>query len=386
MGGLAFSDLTTKDGRPIRVPRMSPQLYLTIAQDYQERLERIFERVVVPREAPGKGDHGDVDFLVEGIRSHVTQVEVWSVVQATFQAEVHVSRGGSHSFAVGHPIDVDAYVQVDVELCPENGTPGSAELFEWTRFMKGDSDLLQIIGVSHRPLGLMCNDRGFHARIAEIEPYNKKKALVFLTRDPDAVMRFYGLDVEKYWGGFEDEKALFAWATSGRFFSPSMFESRVEKSNDRSRQAKRPMYRRFVEEYMPTHGDMDTSKVIWSREEALQEALRVFGKQAEYDAMMAEHVQKEAEEALWKEIRDVLPVQGNSLGLALKGLRRWVVFLEGVPHVAAEADLDSTPTWCVASLGMSRQELLQWVRQHWEEAKALEKTRAAAAKESSRGG
>jgi hypothetical protein len=82
--------------------------------------------------------------------------------------------------------------------------------------MKGDSDLLQIVGVSHRPLGLTCNDRGLHVRIAEIEPYNKKKALLFLTRDPDKMIKFYGMDVAKYWDGFTDEKDLFDWATSGR--------------------------------------------------------------------------------------------------------------------------------------------------------------------------
>jgi hypothetical protein len=55
-----------------------------------------------------------------------------------------------------------------------------------------------------------------HVRIAEIEPYNKKKALLFLTRDPDKMIKFYGMDVAKYWDGFTDEKDLFDWATSGR--------------------------------------------------------------------------------------------------------------------------------------------------------------------------
>ncbi|KAF1848076.1 uncharacterized protein K460DRAFT_414693 [Cucurbitaria berberidis CBS 394.84] len=380
MGGLAFATVTSGNGQPPHIPRMPPELYKAISAECQAKLKKLFNHVVIPRDAPAKVDHGDVDFLVEGILPHTLRSDIWTATKNIIGAELHLPRGDSHSYAIPHPEIPDAYVQVDVELSPGNDTPEGAELFEWTRFMKGDSDLLQVIGVSHRPLGLTCNDRGLHVRVEEIEPYNKKKALVFLTRDPNKAMEFYGFDVSKYWAGFTDEKDLFDWASSGRFFSHDIFESRVEKSNDRSRQTKRPMYRRFVEQYMATHPDQGNNNA-WTRQQVLHEALTYFNKHSEYDAMMEEHRSKEAEEQLWKDIRAILPVEGNSLALTLKGLRRWVVFQNGEPQITSEPNLEEYQWWVKHISEEDKGKIIAWVKGNWEEVKALEKARARAAKE-----
>jgi len=187
MGGLAFKNI--KSATPIDVPRLPTELYRQIAAEVQTKFETLFLHVTIPRGAPGKLDHGDVDFLVEGIRpspSNGSQ-DVWSSIQALVGAHLHVPNGRSHSFGIKHPHLQDSYVQIDVEISPGNGTPDGAELFEWTKFMKGDSDLMQIIGITHRSLGLTCNDRGLHVRVSEIEPYNRQKSMLFLTRSPDEV-------------------------------------------------------------------------------------------------------------------------------------------------------------------------------------------------------
>lgn len=170
MGGLAFANVATANGKPPHVPRMPPELYKTVSAECQTKLEKLFDHVVIPREAPAKADYGDIDFLVQGIQPHTLRSDIWKAIENKFGATLHVSRGDSHSYAIPHPELPDAYVQVDVELSPGDGTPEGPDLFEWTRFMKGDSDLLQVIGVSHRPLGLTCNDRGLHVRVEEIEP------------------------------------------------------------------------------------------------------------------------------------------------------------------------------------------------------------------------
>lgn len=384
MGGQAFATFTTKNGDPVRVPRMPPHIYKEVLRECKVKLEQFFERVLVPREVPGKSDHGDIDFLVDGIRTPVAQSDLWATVQETLGADLYLARGGSHSFAILHPTEPNAHVQVDVELSPGNGTDSSAELLAWTYFMKGYSDLVQILGIAHRPLGLTCNDQGLHIRVEEIEPYNKKKALLFLSRDPNKVMKFYGLDADKYWTGFMDEEDIFKWAISGRFFSLEVFDSRVPTSNDKSRLIKRPMYRRFVEEFMLGLPNKRMTSRVWTRAEMLEEALRIFDKQTEYDMMIAEHHQKEAEEHLWKEVKGVLPVSGNSLALALKSLRRWVIFDEGRPRLAPQPILDERVGWAISMAATSRPELLEWVKQHWKEAKVLEKARAATMKEVAR--
>lgn len=375
MGGQAFSEV--KSDAPIIVPRMPLELYQRVAADVRSKLETIFHRVTIPREAPGKLDYGDVDFLVEGQR--ITDTNIWHSIASLLGAELHVSRGGSHSFGIRHPETPEAYVQVDVEISPRSGTLDGAELFEWTRFMKGDSDLLQIIGVCHRPLGITCNDRGLHIRVEEVEPYNKKQSLLFLTRHPNEALQFYGLDTSKYWTGFKDERDLFDWVSKGRFFSRAVFDARTEKSNDRSRQSKRPMYRRFVEEYMSTLSDAEESE-SWSRREVLEEALKTFGKRGQYNKIMEEHNQKEAEDALWRSIRDLLPVEGRSLGTAVKGLRHWVDFKDGNPCITARP-LATTPVWTAEVPPGRIQHVLDWVAVNWQEVKSREKTRGREAKE-----
>ncbi|KAH6882335.1 hypothetical protein BKA58DRAFT_373167 [Alternaria rosae] len=384
MGGLAFANVPTDSGRPIKVPRLPPALYKTLSAQYQGLLETLFVRVVVPRDAPAKKDHGDIDFLVEGIRPPNTKEGIWAAIQKTIEADIHLPRGGSSSYAVRHPEIPDAHVQVDVELSVGDETPESAELFEWTRFMKGDSDLVQIIGVSHRPLGLTCNDQGLHVRVEEIEPYNKKKALLFLTRDPSLAIAFYGMDVAKYWSGFEDEDDLFDWASSGRLFSHKIFEGRVEKHNDRARQAKRPMYQRFVEEYMPAHPDRGDANT-WTKEQVLQQALAVFKRQDEYDTMMKDHNLKTAEEELWKEIKVTVPIQSNSLAVVLKGLRRWVVFQDNEPRISSEPNLGEPLIWSKFVSADNKDAVLKWVKNNWEQVKSLEKARANAAKGAAKG-
>lgn len=102
--------------------------------------------------------------------------------------------------------------------------------------------------------------------------------------------------------------------------------------------------------------------------------------------MIAEHDAKETEEALWKQIRQLLPVEGNSLGDALKGLKRWVDFADGRPYITTSPLLEHTPVWTVLVPPKSIPEILEWVAHNWEEAKALERQRAkdtkAAAKSS----
>ncbi|CBY01665.1 hypothetical protein LEMA_P004520.1 [Plenodomus lingam JN3] len=381
MGGSAFARFLGSYGKPVHTPRMSPEVYHTVASHCQKKLEALFERVSIPRDAPSKIDYGDVDLLVEGTRLETADETIWTTIKEALGAELQLPNGASQSYAIPHPTILEAYVQVDVEISPGNGTPDSVQLFEWTLFMKGDSDLVQIIGIAHRPLGLLCNDRGLHVRLEQIELYDKKRALLFLTRDPVKAMEFYGFDVAKYHAGFANETELFDWVSTSRLFYREVFENRVEKANDRSRQAKRPMYRRFVQEYMPAHPDRGNRNAI-TRDEVLQEALHFFNKHAEYEEMIRGHRLREAEEDLWKGIRERLPVEGNSLSTALKSLRRWVVFKDGKPGMATQ--VQEYTTWISFMAADSKDAVLDWVLENWKEAKALEKARSTAAKEAAK--
>jgi hypothetical protein len=372
MGGQAFAHI-----KGVVCPRMSPEHYHWIRSHLSNTLEKLFIFVTVPREAPGKKDYGDIDFLVshQVLLTNPSDVlpeelirlpDMWTHIEHLFKAKHHISHSLTHSYAVPHWFVDGAFVQVDIELSPGQNTPECKQLFEWTKFMKSDADLLQIIGICHKPLGLTCNDKGLHVRLEQIEPYNKKKALLFLTLDPEEAMSFYRFDTTKYKAGFHTEEELFDWVINGRFFSRDVFEGRIEKANDRARQNKRPMYKRFVEEYMASH--LDIGKSTWTRAEVLEQALETFNVRATYQAMIEEHNTKEAEEVLWKEIREALPLelQNAALGLVLKGLRRWVVFEDGEinssPTVQSFPAIFSSTTLCSSLPFASRQNSIPFAK------------------------
>lgn len=158
----------------------------------------------------------------------------------------------------------------------------------------------------------------------EIAPYDKKKALIFLTRDVRQAIEFYDFDVPKYEEGFQSETEIFDWVAGGRFFSPCVFRQSGEKADDRARRRKRPMYRRFVDEYMP--GRPETIGKTWTREEVLDAALKKFDVQEEYDEKITVHKNEQAEANLWKEIKDLIPLSDIPRKTVIKGLHRFVLF------------------------------------------------------------
>ncbi|KAF2626332.1 hypothetical protein BU25DRAFT_449312 [Macroventuria anomochaeta] len=363
MGGKVF------EHSKLLTPRMSPELYRRMIAQCQPTLETIFRNVVVPREAPNKIDHGDIDFLVEGKLHQVPDEDIWKLVEGGLAAEFVEKRGESRSYAVPHPDILNAYVQIDIELSPGNGIIGAADLFEWMKFMKGDADLLQIIGIAHRPLGLTCNNRGLHVRVEQIEPYDKKKALLFLTRDPDQAMQFYGFDVEKYKEGFKSETDLFDWVAAGRFFSSETLEHRVEKSADRSRLLKRHMYRHFVEDYMPKTTRIAGNR--WTRQEVLRAATKTFDVQKKYDDMMATHNAEEAEKELWLEVKAIIPAKDKALSSAVKPLKRWVRFSNCRP-VIGDRPIPHTEyfRWSEHVVQSNKNDVLGWVALNWQAVKS----------------
>lgn len=377
MGGQTFAQFIT--GNPVNVPRLSPETYHQIAAEITLKLETLFNHVTIPREGPGKSDYGDIDFLVEGIRQPKDKSNIWSSVREVLGAELFAA---PHHFGLKHPAIPDAYVQVDVELSPGNGTKDGAELFEWMKFTKGDSDLLQIIGVVHRSLGITCNDKGMHIRVEEVESYNRKKSMLFLTRNPDQAMDFYGYDKAKYYEGFADETEMFDWATNGRYFYWKVYEDRDENSNDRSRMNKRPMFRRFVHEYMPICGkgtvtDMETQKARPCRQDVLQEALRMFDRYKEYEAIILEHKTKGVEDALWLQINNSIPSQNAGRSIILKGLKRWVAFHEGDPYITEQPIATSLKLkWSDYVSDEAIPDILVWITENQEQIRKLEEARA----------
>lgn len=294
MGGRAFHN------RGLQAPRLSPKLYTSLVTLYQPVLEELHARVVCPPSVWEKPDHGDLDFLVvEKEDSAVDPVELAD----RLGAKAFIVNGPSTSYAVPHPeftISPKVIVQIDIRTCRK-------ETFEWQSFTGSYADLGPVLAFLLRPVGLKITDKGFFLRIPPSQAYSKaKEDMLMLSNDPKAVMRFLGLDEERFKAGFATEFQVFEFLLSGHLPRPRKVSGSGAESRkkDRVLVKKRPMFRRFVEDYLSTQaghdgteGDSDSQgevrgkekeagKYKWeTKEEVKEAALRHFHRQLEYEAM-----------------------------------------------------------------------------------------------------
>ena len=282
MGGKAF-------GHPphaLSTPRIPHAVYLPLRDKYTSLLATFYENAKSPIEVPEKISHGDIDILVSGPHLATT---VQSVSQA-LNAKALISTPGSPStsFACPFPDLPDDYVQVDVHVCP-------ASTFDWEFFTASHGDLWNLLGTSLRGFGLTTNNTGLNLRIAEIEHLDRKKSMLFLTSDPTSVLEFLCLDMKRYWRQFETVDDLYEYVVSMRFFKKETYVRDGLKSNDRKRMGKRPLFQRFVDEWLPQRstGEALKGNTELTRESTLEEALDRYSKRKEYEEILR----------LWREER-----------------------------------------------------------------------------------
>lgn len=91
MGGKAFAAMLLES----KFPRMSHARYNALKAQVLERLQPLYGRVGVPREAPQKADYGDLDFIVVDPVDGLTHDKVTAAVGAE-----HSIVGNTSNFAV----------------------------------------------------------------------------------------------------------------------------------------------------------------------------------------------------------------------------------------------------------------------------------------------
>jgi hypothetical protein len=140
-----------------------------------------------------------------------------------------------------------------------------------TLYKHAHGDIWNLLGSTVRPFGLTVDEEALWLRIPEIEKFDRKKAKVCLSRDPVEILHFLGMKVEGFWSEpFQSIDALFDYATTCRLFyvreslgsdeEGEAHEAGVIggeegrkklKSNDRRRMKGRPVYRRWINDFIP---------------------------------------------------------------------------------------------------------------------------------------
>jgi hypothetical protein len=346
MGGLAFAS----GPNSLSTPRMPLAVYEAVKSQCHEILKQYYVHVATPIEGPGKTDYGDVDFLVacptllcHGSNHAVTLGKALGTEHGTS------GKGSSTvSFALPWPKEVEGeatashhgpeegnankFVQVDVNVCH------AKDEWEWMLFHHAHGDLWNILGSTIRKLGLTVNNIGLFLRIEEIELIDRKKSIVLLTKKPSEVLSFLGLDEAQWWHQFESAQAMYEYVATCRYFWADDEVKEIDedkkalKHNDRKRMNLRPVFRKWVEEFIPEcQASGAYKRQAPSRGQVRADAFEQFGVKDEYDQRLVAWRRERQVDEVWRDvIKAGLPIEDMAFDLraaAIRGLK--AIIIEG---------------------------------------------------------
>ncbi|GAP86333.2 hypothetical protein SAMD00023353_1800760 [Rosellinia necatrix] len=384
MGGLAFAS----GPNPVFTPRMKPSVYRAVRDRCQEALRRLFVVVATPIEGPAKTSFGDIDLFVAWRREETfphsaarTGAKLPPPKEAIFQALGAIRSKSEHAhiatLAIPWPTDIpydgaepattgrvpetpaaddesarpspspSPCIQVDVHVCP------TLELLQWMLFKHAHGDLWNVLGSTIRPLGLTIDEEALYVRVPEIEASNKKLAKVRLSAEPAEILSFLGLasDAGQWEAPFARDEDVFEYAATCRLFwvrpahdddnnnnnggageegteeGPAA-DRRKLKSNDRRRMEYRPLFRKWIDEFLPAcraagrsggggGGGGGTSATMPTRDAVRAQAFARFpGAAPAYAARLAAWRAATQRQALWRDvIKPAVPAADPGGGL-----------------------------------------------------------------------
>ena len=279
-------------------------------------LQHHYRLVGSPIEAPGKDSFGDVDILVldplpsSPLNGIIPSRELAAQLATLLGAKHHILEKGNPTmnFAIPWPrcspsssplLQEEKYIQLDLKVCE------SEKMYNWELFHAAHGDLWNILGSTIRKFGLTVNNLGMYLRIPEIEALDRRKSMIFLTDDHKKILEFIGLEPEKWWKEFDNREDMFEYAAGCRMFWVKDLEEEISevgenvsealgsiegqqggekgkkvlKHNDRARMVKRPIFREWIDEFIPkcrAEGRYTRSKGV-TREQVRDEAFATFG-------------------------------------------------------------------------------------------------------------
>ncbi|KAI0520893.1 hypothetical protein F5B22DRAFT_598712 [Xylaria bambusicola] len=372
MGGLAFSS----GPNALSTPRMRPEVYRAVRDRCQAKLRELFLAVATPIEGPAKDTFGDIDMIVAYDKYRISPVSEPDTSTASVEAQKEaVSRAlgaircktenpNTMSMAIPWPKDFPCEetvpesngpvcIQVDTHFCK------SLDNFYWMLFRHAHGVIWNIIGSTIRPLGLTVDEVGFHIRIPELEEINKKKAKVLLTTNSEEALNFLGLKFDdKQWEEpFASDQDLYEYVATCRLFwvkrkaarassddknvvdldnleikedDEVADDKRMLKANDRRRMAQRPLFKKWIEEFLPAcRVSGRYPSTCPTRDEVREQVFGFFpGVRSIYYTTLANWLVERQRQTLWKAvIKPAIPedIEVNRRGCCAAALKKIIL-------------------------------------------------------------
>ncbi|XXG98156.1 hypothetical protein Hte_004477 [Hypoxylon texense] len=349
MGGLAFSSGAT----PLYTPRMPPSVYNHVLSSCCAKLQELYAVVAAPIPGPAKTDHGDIDIMMalerNAMKSPSSSDALLSAAAHLLNAERSITTTPrAMNIAIAWPNNVpeeiassytkghdDAtkprYIQVDLHHCD------SLQQLQWVLFRNSHGDMWNILGSIIRPFSLTVDGVGLYIRIPEIEPLNRKQAKVLLTSDPGETLDFLGL--RQYPAlPFASVEDLFEYAAECRLMrvrplseeendndvknddnpghataEGGKIQTSTLKSRDRRTMIQRPVYRKWLDEFIPACRDAGRFATQSATQHSVrQEAFERFpGAQRAYETRLSDWRQEQQRQTLFRGvIKPSIPASG----------------------------------------------------------------------------
>lgn len=240
MGGHSFPEL---EGQP----RLDPETYTSIERTFVDAINTSSVGYVVAHRIPYCGDKssfGDIDLLIE-CTDVLRNEDILQIIRKSISPIEHLkildtsSEGGQLHLLVRFKNSVLA--QVDFP-CVRTGCG-----VEMALMYMSYGDLGGIIGTICTAHKLSFGSEGLFVKMRYEKDMTQHYGDLNLSKSPQDIFQFLGLDYSRYSRGFSSQDDLFEWVTSCRLFSLRIFFNRdYTHSQHRRRSRKRKMYKDFL--------------------------------------------------------------------------------------------------------------------------------------------
>lgn len=207
--------------------RIDKETYDAIVLKIKEQLDYDGIICYIPEVINDKSDFGDIDILIKDHSS------MYNYIKYVFKPDAIYANDKFFSFNVKY---LGVNVQIDFINIPERC---------WDMKVYYTNDPVgNLMGNLARGVGLFYGDCGLYYK------YNSSilngTSVLFISRNPEEIFKFYGLDYERFLNGFDDVMDIYSYIINSRLFVKSLYQYENLSHNDRNRKSRRDNYNYFL--------------------------------------------------------------------------------------------------------------------------------------------